>query len=149
MRNGEISWNYLFSLQQQRKFTFLLQNLLWIKVFLRRHQVYWEIPNWANKCSWTFGQSETSDLKHGVCAVSGPRERFWILTKRCSWRFTYKKDDIRGDWGSDYWFNHLGNAWNIDVRTGKPRRIPPSPSMSIWSVWWWTREAVGKKNQNR
>ena len=48
MRKGEISWNYLFSLQQQREFTFLLQNLLWIKVFLRRHQVYLEIPNWAN-----------------------------------------------------------------------------------------------------
>ena len=117
-------------------------NLLWIKVqsisettFLI--QVYWEILNWANLCSWTCGQSEISDLKHGVCAVeSGQRERFSILTKRCSWRFTNKKDDIRGDWGSDYWFDHLWNAWNIDVRTVKPRRIPPSPSMSIW----WTRE---------
>ena len=151
MLYGEVSWNYLFSLQQ-REFNFqiffqskqlTLDRSISETTFLI--QVYWEILNWANLCSWTCGQSEISDLKHGACAVeSGQRERFWILTKRCSWRFTNKKDDIRGDWGSDYWFDHLWNAWNIDVRTVKPRRIPPSPSMSIW----WTREKqLERKNK--
>ena len=137
---GEISWNYLFSLQQQREFTFLFPIKIAKTYFGSKY--FWDDIKFTGKSQTGIinAVEHLANQRHqiwntGVCAVvSGQRERFWILTKRCSWRFTYKKDDIREDWGSDYWFNHLGNAWNIDVRTGKPRRIPPSPS---WSVWWW------------
>ena len=58
-------------------------------------QIYWEIMNWANLCSWTFGQSETSDLIRSMRAgVRGRGERFWIFDKsmkRCSRRCLQQK----------------------------------------------------------
>ena len=102
------------------------------KLLQRRHSWY----KFTGK-SWTgliYAVERLANQKHQIsngacvlmCAVGEKDFGFW--QEMFTAMFTNKKDDIRGDWGSDYWWQHLWNAWDIDVRTVKPRRIPLAPS---------------------
>ena len=131
MLNSEWDNTIFFSLQQRELYQNIQQSIFPIKIASETTffvQIYWEILNRANLCSWTFGQSETSDLSGAcvlMCAVGEKDFGFW--QEMFTAMITNKKDDNRGDWGSDYWWQHLWNARDIDVRTVKPRRIPPAP----------------------
>ena len=100
------------------------------KLLQRRHS--WYKFTWKSWTGLIYAVERLANQKHQIqtehacwCARSGILD----FHKRCSpAMFTNKKDDSRGDWGSDYRWQHLWNAWDIDVRTVKPRRIPPAPS---------------------